>query len=663
MSSLHLFLTGVLLLGAPNPILPGVADAGVLRYAGTYYLMGVGTSGAMYTSDDLVHWAGPEHAFSMHNAWATGPAATDDNIHACDLLLRNGTFHLFWSVNHGELRQIGHATADAPAGPYREPNTDLPFDGRIDPQCFQDEGGDLYFYSVKFSAGNVIWGQPMTHSGALTGEPKPLLTAMENTWETLDKPFNFRVNEGPHVSMYRGQYYMVYNANHTSPRFGHYALGVAEAVSPLAFSNDSKYAFPVLRSNRDPKHAAIEPDAAVPEVKNCGQPSLVRGPNGIEWWLVYFADHDRRSQCIDRVHFLGNELYVEGPSSAATPGYHPHPALPSFRDLFQGEEPIAGRWDTIGTWQKQQGALHADIDSVPAFARARVPAARSYLLETVFRTQSDAAGRLGLLAWDNGQGASLCIGIDREKGVAFRSFRRNKRSKEHVLPLPRDFNWRGPHTLRVENNEGNFRILLDERLLDFPQARITGGSAGAPGLFAAGASASFESFIWTRGWDEWGTNIQAWTGRTEHAKSGGKNGLTLHAGQSLFKGDLLPQYEFATQIQAEKSGGIYPVYIDDRNYLMAFADAGFTRLTITGKRNGQDLPKASFSVRPRIHRAHDASSSGYNLRTVKLKDRVVFFAEGRELGETEGNWPESRVGLFASEGACTFDGLTRYELP
>jgi hypothetical protein len=34
----------------PNPVLDDVADSGVLKYNGGYYLMGVGTDGDMYAS-------------------------------------------------------------------------------------------------------------------------------------------------------------------------------------------------------------------------------------------------------------------------------------------------------------------------------------------------------------------------------------------------------------------------------------------------------------------------------------------------------------------------------------------------------------------------------------------------------------------------------------
>ena len=67
-----------------------------------------------------------------------------------------------------------------------------------------------------------------------------------------------------------------------------------------------------------------------------GQPNLLRGPNGFEWWLIYMANKnaDKRSQYINRVHFYNKKMVVEGITGKNTPGYHPAPAAPTFRDLF-----------------------------------------------------------------------------------------------------------------------------------------------------------------------------------------------------------------------------------------------------------------------------------------------------------------------------------------
>jgi len=60
-----------------------------------------------------------------------------------------------------------------------------------------------------------------------------------------------------------------------------------------------------------------------------GQPSIVRGPNGWEWWLVYMANKAwKRNQHIDRIHFTGGRLYVDGITSPYSKGFHPVPAMP-----------------------------------------------------------------------------------------------------------------------------------------------------------------------------------------------------------------------------------------------------------------------------------------------------------------------------------------------
>lgn len=62
-----------------------------------------------------------------------------------------------------------------------------------------------------------------------------------------------------------------------------------------------------------------------------GQPNILRGPNGWEWWLVYMANQGwQRHQFIDRVHFVNDRMTVDGITGADTPGFHPAPALPQY---------------------------------------------------------------------------------------------------------------------------------------------------------------------------------------------------------------------------------------------------------------------------------------------------------------------------------------------
>ena len=234
----------------PNPVLPGVADAGVIKFNGEYYIGGVFTKGSFYKSDDLIHWRGPQQVFNMSNEWATKFGIGNEQIHSNDINYVNGKFHMYWNVNYwGKDRNvihIGHAVATDISGPFIEPVKDIWFDSRLDPKLFLDDDHRMYFYSVKFSDGNTIWARPMKDPGTLAGEPKYIFASNPNTWETIDN----RVAEGPWVFKYRNRYYMMYNANHTSPEWGNYALGVAEASGPLEFNNGNKYPYPVVKSNQ-----------------------------------------------------------------------------------------------------------------------------------------------------------------------------------------------------------------------------------------------------------------------------------------------------------------------------------------------------------------------------------------------------------------------------
>ncbi len=536
----------------PNPVLPGVADAGVMKYNGKYYLGGVFTDGGLYVSDDLVHWQGPWQALTMNNDWTRGTGAGNDQIHANDLVYLDGEFHFYWSVNYwGNDRHavhIAHARADSVLGPYAEPDRSAWLDNRIDPMVFRDDDGRLYMYMVRFTDGNTIWGRPMKNPAEFAGPPVCQFASLPDTWETMDN----RVAEGPWVMKYRGRYYMMYNANHTSTEWGNYQLGVAEADRPLGFGHGGKYSYPVAGSNQarleeesadwlrygaagydpffaytfdspaggwqtagyddgawargaagfaseavkgsttrpqgtvwttpalwlrkrfdvpgerlealrgvlaaealaaegaerdisggpvsagaaggssvrsgsvsagaDGSHAHSGPvsaDAVSPGIlgkaeklllrvahdgdtriylngrlvyekqgagygltrlsaedaaalradgnllaaetragRKCffdvalfdapadtdedilmtpGQPNIVRGPNGFEWWLVYMANknRDRRGQYINRVHFWGKTLYVDGPTAGGTSGYHALPSLPTLGDTFE----------------------------------------------------------------------------------------------------------------------------------------------------------------------------------------------------------------------------------------------------------------------------------------------------------------------------------------
>jgi hypothetical protein len=232
-----------------NPVINDVPDVGVTCFNGKYYLAGVNTNGGFYISSDLVNWNGPVHVFSMNNEWAKGKPFGDNQVHAVDLRYWNGKFHFYWSVNYWGVQNttvhVGHAVADNILGPYIEPDQVNWFDDRIDPHLLMDSDSSFYFYTVKFTDGNTIYGQRLSDPWTHTSSPKLLFNSLPGTWERMDN----NVTEGPEVIKYRSKYYLMYNANHTANSYGNYALGVAEAEDPLGFNSANKYPHPVVQTN------------------------------------------------------------------------------------------------------------------------------------------------------------------------------------------------------------------------------------------------------------------------------------------------------------------------------------------------------------------------------------------------------------------------------
>ena len=492
----------------PNPVLfparGSAADCGVMKFNGEYYLIGNTLAGDMFVSPDLVHWGNRTHVFSMRNDWTPGNTSTDRNINACDPSYYNGVFHLYWSVDRGDqgVVQIGHAVSDQPLGPYHEPETKRWFDSKIDAHLFRDDDGSFYFYTVKFNAGNQIWGQRMRDPSTLTGEPRLLLSATAHTWELLDD----NVNEGPFVFRYRGQYYLIYNANHTAK--GHYALGCAVAPSPLAFRNPSKYPDPVVEKGFPaPGHRLTSP----------GQPTVVRGPNGFEWWLVYFLEVDgaRRQQAIDRVLFFDQQLYVDGPTSAASTGYHPLPSQPAVLDLFDAPDgsALAGHWrPEAGKWAIQEKTAEQSQTEGHGVNLVESSKASQYLAEVNVRLLDGAGSEAGLLAYWRNSANWMAVTLDARHGTW--NVRKIENRVESVVrtPLPTNFNCQAWHSVRATKNGADFEISLDDRPAPGMGSSITTalGEPGMPGLFTDSARAGFDGFIYTIGWDETEAAIRNW---------------------------------------------------------------------------------------------------------------------------------------------------------
>ena len=715
-----------------NPVLPGVADAGVMKFNGRYYIGGVFTRGSFYVSKDLVNWDGPVHVFSMNNEWATKFGIGDDQIHANDMHYINGTFHLYWSVNYWSRERnvihIAHAISDNPLGPYDEPVKDTWLDNRIDAHLFINDDGKLYFYMVKFTDGNTIWARPMKDPYTFEGDPKYIFASQPGNWETLDN----KVIEGPWVIKRHNRYYMMYNANHTSTRWGNYALGVAEAAGPLEFNSGNKYPHPVVQSNQialeetyvdllkyqdnglffysqeplatsgnagsvsgmkpspdwykpeydastwrkgkpgfgfpvtenatikkvktiwrenpcrllknftyDKTHngnlsmrinhdgatrvylngtiiydkergdyvhvdlrdkmnflkdgnnlLAIEAqpgrrscfiDVALFDMKNQvaddilytpGQPNILRGPNGFEWWLIYMANKnaEQRGQYINRVHFFDKKLTVDAVTGENTPGYHPHPAKPTYQYLSDNNQSIPAQNQTIASIPSSHYYFEAGV---------KLPASKG-----------------GIIAWKGDDNNWLEILIDGQTNNWEYVLLQNGRAQTARFPLSADFRPDVFHKLSVFKNHTDFSIMIDDLPAPVkPLIQTTFSGKGLPGIRSDDAATQFDGITYTIGWDEFDDQILGWetTGDTENIS---------------LKGDLLDQYELTVQIDAVMKSeqrtpiatpaigeaDVYPVYIDQANYLKTTFDFSKRQLVVSGMYNGKAITQQNISL-------------------------------------------------------------------
>jgi GH43 family beta-xylosidase len=716
-----------------NPVLLNVADAGVLRYNGQYYIGGVRTNGSFYVSNDLINWKGPHHVFSMNNRWATGTASGDNQIHANDMVYINGMFHLYWSVNHfgndKDVRHIGHAAAKDVLGPYKEPDSLTWLDSRIDPKLFVDDDGKLYMYMVKFTDGNTIWGRPMKDPGTFSGPPVFHYASLPNTWETMDN----RVIEGPWVIKYRKNYYMMYNANHTSTQWGNYILGVAQSKTPLGFNNGNKYSYPVLQSNqfdfkdlypdllkydstdgglfwyttskptdsnwnhlspskgewqqgkpgfaaestkgsttRDKKtdwkapeiwlrrdfyydkikhgnlalrlnHSgpsqvwlngrliydstgsrylslnldqqalallrggknsiavyskagqrplidialfAMRTDTAQKIVYSPGQPNILKGPNGFEWWLVYMADQtdQRRSQYVDRVQFFDKTMFVDGITGKDVSGHHPLPAAPTVGDIFDGNTFDDNRYRVLSGKLSVLDGEARQTGNSPVGVLIKEDPATHYLFEAGVKPGSNHSG---IYACYQDEKNNLLIVFNRAEKNLQLITRKNGVTNTRNISLPAGFDFSVYHTVSIHKNDSEFQLGIDGlRLPGASSINTSFSGKGLPGLYCSAGSTAFDGLIFTKGFDESDNSFKAWQNAAAKwtIDSTGITPVIKKGLNKAVKGDLLQNYEFGIQVSSQDTSGaagIYPVYIDDKNYIQAKLNFEQSLLLIT----------------------------------------------------------------------------------
>ncbi len=666
---LWLLLIASAVVAVDNPVigLSSIHDCDVLKYNGEYYITGNWLYGDVLVSADLENWGQRRHVFSWSNSWHTpsNPADPDADIAGSHLRYANGVFHFYTQL---ALNDITHAVSDSVLGPYEEVSVDAPFCPRvtgstqqIDAEVFVDTDGRAYFYCVnKVGGENLIFGRPMSDLWTPDTEYILLLTP-GGGWE-LTTP----INEGPKVFKYRGLYYMLYNAfGNQSPN---YAIGCATSSYPLGFTNSGKYPYPVITRRE------YQVSEETKEITQIGQPWVVDGVNGFEKWLGYFAEPlGERSQRIDRIHFFDRTLFVDGPTNQYIPGYHPGPSRPQLRALFHGPDgPFAPEdWMPIeaGDWRIQDQQLGQFSTAGLTFLCVNRDPARHYLFEANLKLDDTpgSAGKAGVLAYYEDAQNWLLFGMNRDTGRIDYHLRESGQDTTGGYPLPAQTDTGAFHCIRITRNDNRFECLIDGQ---YPQGYAgplaTGfNAAGRPGLYADCTAARFDGVIYTIGWDEYDEGIIGWGGAECGTSPGGTwtvgpDGLTQSAGSGqshVFKGDFMPQYEASVQLYRQgAAGGImgfYPVYIDSSNHVLAALDTAQNELTVTCTKAGAVVEQRQVSV---------SAAEAFNLRAVKLHERLILFVDGQEAADLAVSYPSSQVGLYTDNRPARFNGILVFQM-
>jgi regulation of enolase protein 1 (concanavalin A-like superfamily) len=637
----------------------GINDCGVMKYNGEYYIQGNWLNGDMLSSGDLQNWGNRTHVIDNVGSWAPDHPGNPLYVHASHPVYVDGVFHLYFGMDS----KIGHATGTNPWGMYTEPNPSTYFALDIDPAYFRDEDGKSYFYKVRFVSGNQIWGQTMADPYTFTGSENYLLSAINGTWEKISST---PINEGPWVIKYRGKYHMFYNANGTGDT--DYQIGCAQADTPLGFSNSGKQSQPVL------PRKFVGPNSG--EINTIGQPWAVRGNNGFEWWIGYFAiyttDGGGRYQYIDRGHFFDKKVYVDGPTNRYTAGYHPGPAKPQYRGLFGVDTTgCPDGWTANGGhWYCSGGQLRQDASGI-VNAMLNNNAAKNYLFEINLKfIGSSIDQQAGLRVYYTDENNWMIVGIHQTSTPGVTNFYYHLREggvdNVQAIALLASFNINVYHKLRVERNGNKFIIWLDDVIYaPVDTATASGFGQGQVGIFSNNANVAFDGIVYTVGWDEYDSSVQSWgasisgvqpTGNWTVAADGITQSVTSGS-HSIFKGDLMSQYEFSVQVtkfgSVDGTMGIMPVEIDSNNCLGAEINLATDKLFIYGVNNGVSIPYQEVSV---------ANLTTYNLRAVKLSDRIILFVDGQEKMTVLQSFGPSQVGLTNQNMAAKYNGILVYRI-
>ncbi|WP_078059894.1 carbohydrate-binding protein [Gracilibacillus timonensis] len=406
----------------------GEGDPYILKHNGTYYLYASTVddkSGVKaWTSQDLVNW---EHAGLVTEEPSTLAA------YAPEVTYWNGAFYMYTSPGGN-----GHYVykSDSPLGPFelQTENLGMGIDGHI----FIDDDGQWYFYGT--GQGYITAHEmedPYTFGPAInTG-------AEMNGW-----------TEGATVFKRHGKYYMTYTGNHVWSNA--YRINYATSNSPTN-QFEGSIQNPLL-INSEGSNVGL------------GHNSIIRGPNLDSEFIVYHS-HAKPGRFIniDRLGWNGDKMVALGPTTSE----QPNPQLPDFSDRFERDD-IGSEWTAInngewsivnegGSYAMEQTAIDGDSWSRQVTTHETAANYTAEFNVHMVEEGDNTTSRFGaVFSYQDEDNYGVAV-LNPDENRLETMFRIDGVDIEwESSSLPEDFDYTALHNIRVEKENEEFKIYVDD---------------------------------------------------------------------------------------------------------------------------------------------------------------------------------------------------------
>lgn len=221
-------------------------------------------------------------------------------------------------------------------------------------------------------------------------------------------------------------------------------------------------------------------------------------------------------------------------------------------------------------------------------------------------------GESGVIAWWKDEKNQVAVGLDRTKNTWF--LRTLTEGKELVqsYALPDGFRWGVYHYFRIERQEGNLKVWLDE--IPTPGKSVFEGiipadEPGLPGVFDKTQTALFDGAVYTIGFDMEQLGLQRYS--------------------EMLKGDLLTDYEVGFQLDGlsgEETGICYPIYVDAKNYVRVCFNSQKQQLELQMVKKGKKILVKEYALQARKTVYPDIKYTDFIEKTYRFKAPTQFDA-------------------------------------